>query len=184
LETANGSTLAVQSGTVAAGGRGLGGSIMLGSLDSMAIEEWEVHISRLEKETPVLDAHVKELCTEKEVAKLGFAKLSGQLDYGKQLVTNAVLKLQELEAARETIRVKLKGLRSSDSPDEELMSSTVLEAEVIQRKLDSQCEVLLVFKGMHGTGAADELHLQIKVQEAKETWKRASTRQGYGNVIG
>jgi hypothetical protein len=94
------------------------------------------------------------------------------------------LKLQELEAARETIRVKLKGLRSSDSPDEELMSSTVLEAEVIQRKLDSQCEVLLVFKGMHGTGAADELHLQIKVQEAKETWKRASTRQGYGNVIG
>jgi hypothetical protein len=41
------------------------------------------------------------------------------------------LKLQELEAARETVRVKLEGLRSSDSPDEELMTSIVLEAEVI-----------------------------------------------------
>jgi hypothetical protein len=178
LETANGSTLAVQSSTVAAGGRDLGGGVMLGSLDSMAIEEWEAHISTLEKETPILDALVKELCTEKEAAKLGFAKLSRQLDYGKQLITNAELKLQELEAVRETVRVKLEGLRSSDSPDKELMSSTVLEAEVIQRKLDFQCEVLLAFKGMHGTGAADELHLQMKVQEAEEAWKRASTRQG------
>ena len=58
------------------------------------------------------------------------------------------------------------------------MSSTVLEAEVVQRKLDSQCEVLLVFKGMHGMGAANELHLQIKVQEAEEAWKRALTWQG------
>jgi hypothetical protein len=83
LDTANSSILAAQSGTIAAGGRDLGGGVMLGSLDSMAIKEWEAQISALEKETPILDALVKELCTEKEAAKLGFAKLSGQLDYGK-----------------------------------------------------------------------------------------------------
>jgi uncharacterized spore protein YtfJ len=94
LETANGSTLAAHSNTVAGGGRGLGGGVILGSLDSMVIEEWEAHISALEKETSILDALVKVLCTEKEAAKLGFGKLSGQLDYGKQLITNAELKLQ------------------------------------------------------------------------------------------
>ena len=110
LEIANGSTLAAQSGIVATGGRDLGGGIVLGLLNSMAIDEWEVHISLQEKETSILDALVKELCTEKEAAKLGFAKLLDQLDYVEQLVTNAELKLQELQATRETVRVKLEGL--------------------------------------------------------------------------
>jgi hypothetical protein len=56
--------------------------------------------------------------------------------------------------------------------------ATILEDEAMQRKLDSQSEVLIAFKGMGGMGETEELDDHVKCQSAEEAWKKASTRQG------
>jgi hypothetical protein len=103
----------------------------------MAIGERQEYVSLLEKETPGLDAHVKRLCSEKEAAKISLAKVSGQLDYGRQLVSNAEMKFRELEGTKETIRLKLEELQGASKPNDDLILATVLEDEAMQRKLDS-----------------------------------------------
>jgi hypothetical protein len=105
---------------------------------SMAIGEWQEYVSSLEKETPGLDAHVKRLYSEFEAAKISLAKVAGQLDYGRQLVSNAKIKLRELEAAKETNRLKLEELRGATESDDALISAMATEGEALQWKLDSQ----------------------------------------------
>ena len=41
--------------------------------------------------------------------------------------------------------------------DDALISAIVMEGEAVQRKLDSQCEVLNAFRGMRGMGETKEL---------------------------
>jgi hypothetical protein len=93
---------------------------------------------------------VKPLCLEMEAAKISLAKVLGQLDYGRQLVSNVEIKFRELEATKETIRLKLEEIRGTTECDDALISSTILEGEAVQKKLDSQCKVLIAFKGMCG----------------------------------
>jgi chromosome segregation ATPase len=144
----------------------------------MAIGEWQEYVSSLEKETPGLDAHVKRLYSEFEAAKISLAKVAGQLDYGRQLVSNAKIKLRELEAAKETNRLKLEELRGATESDDALISAMATEGEALQWKLDSQYEVLNAFRGMRGMGEMEELDVQVKCVAAEEAWKKASARQG------
>jgi hypothetical protein len=145
---------------------------------SMAIGEWQEYVSSLEKETLGLDAHVKRLCSEFEAAKISLAKVAGQLDYGRQLVSNAEIKLRELEAVKETNRLKLEELWGATESNDALILATATEGEALQRKLDSQCEVLNAFRGMRGMEETEELDVQVKYVVAEEAWKKASARQG------
>ena len=65
------------------------------------------------------------------------AKVLGQLDYGKQLMSNVELKLSDLAPAKETIRVKFETLRSNPCLDKGVITATLSEADAVQCKLDS-----------------------------------------------
>ena len=57
------------------------------------------------------------------------------------------------------IRLKLEELCGATKRDDGLIPATIMEDEVVQRKLDSQSEVFIAFKGMRCMGETKELDI-------------------------